>query len=76
MAGAPSVCIWRVPDCFSFSATPWINDAVGLAVHSFLLTPYFSWKHTHALHHRSTGLVEKDTAFVPDEEQYAKKARD
>jgi bifunctional Delta-12/omega-3 fatty acid desaturase len=41
------------------------NDAVGFVLHTFLLVPYFSWKYSHANHHRYTNHMEKDTAFVP-----------
>jgi bifunctional Delta-12/omega-3 fatty acid desaturase len=49
----------------SFSSYPLVNDIVGWLLHSSLLVPYFSWKITHARHHRYTGHMEKDTAFVP-----------
>ncbi|CAI7669411.1 unnamed protein product [Penicillium bialowiezense] len=56
----------------AFSSKTTINDAVGWALHSALLVPYFSWKITHARHHRYTGHMEKDTAFVPlTENEYA-----
>ena len=42
-----------------------VNDTFGLVMHSFLGVPYFSWKYTHARHHRYTNHMEKDTAFVP-----------
>jgi len=41
------------------------NDTFGLIMHSFLGVPYFSWKYSHARHHRYTNHMEKDTAFVP-----------
>ncbi|KAI4728983.1 hypothetical protein E4T49_03246 [Aureobasidium sp. EXF-10728] len=41
------------------------NDTFGLIMHSFLGVPYFSWKYSHARHHRFTNHMEKDTAFVP-----------
>lgn len=50
----------------AFSPVKAVNDGVGLVLHTFLLTPYFSWKFSHATHHGSTGSVEKDTAFAPD----------
>lgn len=28
---------------FAFSETRWLNDALGLVLHSSLLVPYFSW---------------------------------
>ncbi|KAL4777933.1 fatty acid desaturase-domain-containing protein, partial [Aspergillus varians] len=49
----------------SFSPYTTINDIVGWALHSLLLVPYFSWKITHARHHRYTNNTERDTAFVP-----------
>ncbi|PYH94536.1 oleate delta-12 desaturase [Aspergillus ellipticus CBS 707.79] len=56
----------------AFSPYQWLNETIGWALHSILLVPYFSWKITHARHHRYTGHMEKDTVFVPTtEEQYA-----
>lgn len=58
----------------AFSSNAIINDVVGWTLHSALLVPYFSWKITHARHHRYTGHMEKDTAFVPlTQAEYAKK---
>ena len=37
-----------------------INDGVGLVVHSLLLVPYYSWKHSHRRHHSNTGSLAKD----------------
>ncbi|KAI1497972.1 Delta(12) fatty acid desaturase [Biscogniauxia marginata] len=52
----------------AFSRYPVLNDFVGWILHSLLLVPYFSWKITHARHHRYTGHMEKDSAFVPQTE--------
>ncbi|KAJ5689657.1 Oleate hydroxylase FAH12 [Penicillium macrosclerotiorum] len=52
----------------AFSAFPLLNDIVGWAVHSALMVPYFSWKITHARHHRYHNNIEKDTVFVPPTE--------
>lgn len=49
----------------AFSEYQSFNDVIGWATHSFLMVPYFSWKFTHARHHRYTGHMEKDTVFVP-----------
>ncbi|KAJ5653853.1 hypothetical protein N7490_000856 [Penicillium lividum] len=49
----------------AFSLYPWVNDMIGFTLHSALLVPYFSWKTTHARHHRYTSHMGKDTAFVP-----------
>lgn len=42
-----------------------VCDVIGWALHSMLMVPYFSWKFSHARHHRYTNHMEKDTAFVP-----------
>ncbi|KAF2165390.1 hypothetical protein M409DRAFT_67238 [Zasmidium cellare ATCC 36951] len=44
------------------------NHIVGFVLHSALLVPYFSWRYTHARHHRYTNHLGKDTAFVPRQE--------
>ncbi|KAJ5742385.1 uncharacterized protein N7511_011404 [Penicillium nucicola] len=55
----------------AFSLFPQVNDLIGFTLHSALLVPYFSWKTTHARHHRYTSHMGKDTAFVPfTEEEY------
>jgi omega-6 fatty acid desaturase (delta-12 desaturase) len=48
-----------------FSKNKKLNNVMGLLMHSFLLVPYHSWKITHSAHHKATGNLEKDTAFVP-----------
>lgn len=42
-----------------------MNDTVGLVMHSLLLVPYYSWKHSHRRHHSNTGCLDKDEVFVP-----------
>jgi stearoyl-CoA desaturase (delta-9 desaturase) len=37
-----------------FTASQTVNDVTGFLLHSFLLTPYFSWQITHAKHHKRT----------------------
>lgn len=49
----------------AFSKYTRLNDVVGWFLHSFLLVPYFSWKFSHHRHHRFTGNMTKDMAFVP-----------
>jgi omega-6 fatty acid desaturase (delta-12 desaturase) len=44
----------------AFSESQAVNDGVGLVVHSCLLVPYYSWKHSHRRHHSSTGNLAKD----------------
>ncbi|XP_021721668.1 delta(12)-fatty-acid desaturase FAD2-like [Chenopodium quinoa] len=49
----------------AFSDYQWLDDTVGLVLHSLLLVPYFSWKYSHRRHHSNTGSMEKDEVFVP-----------
>ncbi|TDZ24850.1 Oleate hydroxylase FAH12 [Colletotrichum sidae] len=49
----------------AFSKSTKLNDTVGWVLHSFLSVPYFSWKFSHHRHHRFTGHMQKDMAFVP-----------
>ncbi|XP_062112216.1 delta(12)-fatty-acid desaturase FAD2-like [Humulus lupulus] len=49
----------------AFSDHQWLDDTVGLVLHSFLLVPYFSWKYSHRRHHSNTGSLERDEVFVP-----------
>ncbi|KAF8324724.1 fatty acid desaturase-domain-containing protein [Cantharellus anzutake] len=41
------------------------NHTIGFIVHTFILTPYWSWRHSHHLHHKSTGSMERDENYVP-----------
>ncbi|CAI4213594.1 unnamed protein product [Parascedosporium putredinis] len=59
----------------AFSLYPRVNNVIGWAAHSFLMVPYFSWKYSHARHHRFTGHMEKDMAFVPRTEAEHKERR-
>ncbi|KAJ5760696.1 Oleate hydroxylase FAH12 [Penicillium odoratum] len=56
----------------SFSEYTRLNDVVGWAIHSLLMVPYFSWKITHARHHRYHGHIDKDVVFVPATEDEVK----
>ncbi|KAL2326919.1 hypothetical protein Fmac_020346 [Flemingia macrophylla] len=49
----------------AFSDHQWLDDLVGLVLHSFLFVPYFSWKYSHRRHHSNTGSLERDEVFVP-----------
>lgn len=50
----------------AFSDSRLVNDTVGLVLHSWWLVPYFSWKFSHAKHHKATGHMTRDMAFVPN----------
>ncbi|KAF5677361.1 omega-6 fatty acid desaturase (delta-12 desaturase) [Fusarium heterosporum] len=49
----------------AFSLHGKINNVTGWFLHSFLMVPYFSWKYSHHRHHRFTGHMDLDMAFVP-----------
>jgi len=50
-----------------FSPSDLVNDIVGSICHSFLLVPYWSWKFSHAKHHKNTGYMQGDEVFVPNQ---------
>lgn len=49
----------------AFSKNKKLNWTMGLIMHSFLLVPFHSWRLSHSQHHKATGNLDKDTAFVP-----------
>ncbi|ELR03698.1 hypothetical protein VC83_06047 [Pseudogymnoascus destructans] len=49
----------------AFSKNKRLNNIMGLIMHSFLLVPFHSWRISHSAHHKATGNIDKDTAFVP-----------
>jgi fatty acid desaturase len=59
----------------AFSLHQTFNNIVGWACHSALMVPYFSWKYSHHRHHRFTGHMEKDMAFVPQTKEDRDKPR-
>ncbi|ODQ77261.1 hypothetical protein BABINDRAFT_181868 [Babjeviella inositovora NRRL Y-12698] len=49
----------------AFSDYPVVNNFVGWVLHSYCGVPYFSWKYSHAKHHKATGHLTRDMVFVP-----------
>ncbi|OQS02342.1 fatty acid desaturase [Thraustotheca clavata] len=49
----------------AFSDSEYLNDTVGIILHSLLFVPYHSWKITHRRHHSNTGSCENDEVFTP-----------
>ncbi|KAM3143396.1 hypothetical protein pb186bvf_004457 [Paramecium bursaria] len=46
----------------SFSQNKLLNDILGYILHTILLVPYFSWQHSHGVHHSKTNhLTEGET---------------
>ena len=50
----------------ALSRHKWVNNAIGLLIHSTLLVPYHSWQFTHRTHHKGTNHLDRDIAFMPD----------
>ncbi len=48
-----------------FTDSRFVNDCVGMVLHSGLLTPYFSWAFTHAKHHHYTNHMDEGETWVP-----------
>ncbi|GJR32121.1 delta(12) fatty acid desaturase-like protein [Tanacetum coccineum] len=49
----------------AFSEYRWIDDALGLFIHSVNLTPYFTFKYSHRNHHAHTNSLESDEVYIP-----------
>ncbi|EAU81574.2 delta 12 fatty acid epoxygenase [Coprinopsis cinerea okayama7 len=49
----------------AFSDYKIVNDVLGFIIHSFLWTPYFSWKISHHRHHSNHASMERDEVYVP-----------
>lgn len=56
-----------------FTDSQVVNDTVGFLVHSALLTPYWSWKYTHAKHHHYTNHITEGESWVPSTAKSTKK---
>ncbi|XXG87687.1 hypothetical protein AAC387_Pa12g0002 [Persea americana] len=68
LQGAVLMGIWVLGhECghHAFSDYSWLDDTMGLILHSSILYPYFSWKYSHRRHHANTGNLERDELFVP-----------
>ncbi|EMD37156.1 hypothetical protein CERSUDRAFT_124119 [Gelatoporia subvermispora B] len=49
----------------ALSSISWINHALGMVLHTFVLTPYFAWRITHRNHHKGTNHLERDETYHP-----------
>ncbi|KAI8815040.1 delta-12-fatty acid desaturase [Cladochytrium replicatum] len=48
-----------------FSDYKSVNNLVGFILHSSLLVPFFSWKYSHAKHHKGNAHMKRDMVFIP-----------
>ncbi|KAJ7627969.1 fatty acid desaturase-domain-containing protein [Mycena polygramma] len=42
-----------------------VNAALGLVLHTFVLTPFYAWRSTHRAHHKATNHIERDETYLP-----------
>ncbi|KAE9386389.1 hypothetical protein BT96DRAFT_928238 [Gymnopus androsaceus JB14] len=49
----------------AFSENQWVNDILGFITHTFLWTPFFSWRISHHRHHSNHASMERDEVYVP-----------
>ncbi|KAI1816295.1 delta-12 fatty acid desaturas-like protein [Poronia punctata] len=68
LASLPLTGLWvNAHECghgaFSKNQSP--NNAIGLVLHSIWLTPYFSWRSSHARHHQYANNMSNDLNYVP-----------
>lgn len=66
--GCNLIGVWVIAhECghHAFSDYQWLDDTIGLLLHSTLLVPYISWKYSHRRHHSNTGSLDHDEVFVP-----------
>ncbi|KAH9475531.1 Delta(12) fatty acid desaturase [Psilocybe cubensis] len=49
----------------AFSDHKIVNDVLGFITHTFLWTPYFSWRISHHRHHSNHASMERDEVYVP-----------
>ena len=49
----------------AFSPHAWLNDTIGFILHSFVWTPYFSWRISHRRHHLYHSSMEHDEVYLP-----------
>ncbi|KAF8817641.1 hypothetical protein BYT27DRAFT_7074151 [Phlegmacium glaucopus] len=49
----------------AFSEHKIVNDILGFVTHTFLWTPYFSWRISHHRHHSNHASMERDEVYVP-----------
>lgn len=49
----------------AFSDNDLLNDGLGYILHTALLVPYFSWQHSHHVHHSKCNHLEVGETHVP-----------
>ncbi|KAI0633978.1 fatty acid desaturase-domain-containing protein [Trametes polyzona] len=60
--------IWTLGhECGHDALSPytWVNVVLGMALHTWVLTPYFAWRITHRSHHKGTNNLARDETYHP-----------
>ncbi|KAL1948476.1 hypothetical protein VTO73DRAFT_12551 [Trametes versicolor] len=60
--------LWAVgheADHDNLSPLKWLNHTIGLACHTLIFLPYFSWRLTHIRHHKTAGNLDTEEVYVP-----------
>jgi len=68
VTGTAATGLWVVAhECGhgAFSDNRRLQTAVGYALHTALLVPYFSWQRSHAVHHAHTNHISRGETHVP-----------
>ncbi|KIY43723.1 hypothetical protein FISHEDRAFT_53632 [Fistulina hepatica ATCC 64428] len=65
MAFAGIWCLGHEAGHHSLSPNSFINDFLGIFLHTFVLTPYYAWRTTHRNHHKGTNHMDRDETYVP-----------
>ncbi|KAF9511437.1 hypothetical protein BS47DRAFT_1318887 [Hydnum rufescens UP504] len=65
LVGGGIFCLGHDAGHGSLSDYKQVNHTVGFIAHTFILTPYYSWRQSHRLHHKSTASMERDENYVP-----------
>lgn len=50
----------------TFSEKKWKNDLLGYIIHTSLLVPYFTWQHSHFVHHCRTNHLTDGEGHIPE----------
>ncbi|KAF8324722.1 fatty acid conjugase [Cantharellus anzutake] len=65
LVGGGIFCIGHDAGHGTLSDYQLINHTIGYIAHTFILAPYWAWRHSHHLHHKTTGSMERDENYVP-----------
>ncbi|GJN81796.1 hypothetical protein PLIIFM63780_005332 [Purpureocillium lilacinum] len=68
VVGIPGMGLWVLgheAGHGAFCSNRILGDAIGFLIHSFLMSPFFSWRSTHSRHHIYTNHLAKDHIYVP-----------